>query len=109
MGHTKRRIPSHLSIESKRIWTQISKQFELFESDYTILRVALESLDRLEQARLIIERDGLILTDKAGKKYQNPALMIEKESRTGVLRAWKMLSLDAEPPLPVGRPPGHGR
>ncbi len=103
----KKRCPSHLSKESKQIWGEVIKGWEILESDFTILRIALESFDRLQEARKRINLDGLILTDDKGRKYLHPASIIEKESRMGLLRAWRQLGLDMSPPQPVGRPAGR--
>jgi P27 family predicted phage terminase small subunit len=103
----KRPPPNHLSKESKQIWSEIVKGWEILESDFTVLRIALESFDRLQEARRVIDKEGMILVDGKGKKYAHPALAVEKESRTGLLRAWRQLGLDLEPPQPVGRPPGR--
>ena len=70
-----------------------------------ILKVALESYDRLLQARTEVERDGQIINDHLGKR-QHPALRLEKEARSGLLQAWRLLNFDIEPPGPIGRLPG---
>lgn len=75
-----------------------------------VLRTALEAFDRLNEARAIVQREGMIVTTaKSGAKHQHPAMQIEREARTQLLAAWKQLGLDIEPPGPVGRPVGRRR
>lgn len=99
--------PKHLSREAKAIWRQVVQGWEMDEGGLFILRQALEAFDRLNQARELIDREGIVVTDPSGRKRAHPALMVEKESRLALLRAWRQLGLDVEPPLPVGRPPGR--
>ena len=104
----RRQAPGHLSKEAKAIWNQIAKDWELSSGDYPILRIALESYDRGQEARRRIDEDGIVLTDDKGKRYAHPCLAVEKECRMGLLRAWRQLRLDVEVPRAVGRPPGPG-
>jgi P27 family predicted phage terminase small subunit len=103
----KHNAPGHLSKEAREVWRVVVDSFDLLDSDFVLLRVVCESFDRLQAARRAIEKEGMILTDANGRKYLNPACSIEKESRMGLLRAWRQLNLDIEAPAEVGRPPGR--
>jgi hypothetical protein len=69
------------------------------------LQVACESWDRAEQARAIVDSQGLTFTDKAGQPKMRPEILIERDNRAAFLRAVRELDLDAEPPGESRRPP----
>ncbi len=102
-----RRAPGHLSKESKSWWKLIFNSYEMDESGSFILRQALECYDRLLEARQDIKKNGLTISDPVTKQLrQNPALKTEKEARSGLLQAWRLMRIDIEPPRPTaGRPP----
>lgn len=103
------RPPKHLSAEAKRIWRQVVAGWELDEGALLVLRQALEAFDRLNQARELIDHEGIVVTDPSGRRRAHPALAVEKEARLALLRAWRQLGLDVEPPGPIGRPAGGTR
>ena len=87
----KKRYPSHLSKESKQIWGEVIKGWEVLESDFTILRIALESFDRLQEARKRINLDGLILTDDKGPKIFTPGLNYRERKSNGPFKGMEGL------------------
>ncbi len=93
--------PKHLSEGARGWWRKVARGWQLDDSGYLILEIALSAYDRLNQARELIAAEGLIQNGKP-----HPALGAEKEARIGLLRAWRQLGLDVEPPGPIGRPPG---
>ena len=93
-------IPKHLSAESKRTYRRIATEFDLGPDAENLLRLALESWDRAQQARELVRAEGLIT--KAGRRH--PAIDIETSSYSIYLRAVRQLGLDILPPGPVGRP-----
>jgi len=103
-----KRAPAHLSRKAKRLWKTICNDFQNFDKyALLILETALQAHDRLEQAREIIDREGLTITNPtSGNTRANPALQIEKDSRQAFLSAMRLLGLNIEPPGPIGRPPG---
>jgi P27 family predicted phage terminase small subunit len=93
--------PAHLSSEAKVIWRDVVDL--VGETGVHPLRVVCEAYDRLQDARRLIDKEGVTYTTKTGFKREHPALKIEKEARTGFLAAWRLLKLgDVDP---VGRPP----
>jgi len=72
-----------------------------------LLQVALEAWDRIQAARAEVDRDGLIITDPSGRRRPHPGLQIEKDQKLVLLKAWRQLGLDIEPPGAVGRPAGR--
>lgn len=94
--------PKHLSREARRIWKQINQTWELNNSPdaLLILRTAMEAFDRLQQAREVLDVEGVTVktTTAAGdtKTLKHPALEAEKSARAGLLQAFRMLGLEFE-------------
>jgi len=70
------------------------------------LRLALEALDRCEQARIALATEGVVYVDRFGSPKSRPEVAIERDSRTAAMRAFRELSLDGE--LPEVRLPRVG-
>ena len=91
--------PGHLSTEAKNIWKQINSSWDLSNSPdaLLILRTGLEAFCRLQQARAILDREGLTVSSKTAagdiKTLKHPCLEAEKTARAGVLQSFRMLGL----------------
>lgn len=103
------RAPGHLSPASKRLFKRLATDYDLAEEPHAVevLRLACEALDRAEQARQQIAKDGAYVLDRFGQTKAHPALAVERDSRIGATRCFRELSLDAEAGEPrVPRPNG---
>ena len=95
-------VPATLSERSKDVWGEVSECFEIDAAHATMLQTALEALDRYNEAREILNKEGICFTNEAsGLVKLHPATRIEKESRQGFIMAWRALQLDLEPPRGV--------
>ena len=102
--------PKGLSPEARKWWRLVTSDWALDESQLLVLETALESLDRVRQAQAQVAQDGLVLkNEKTGAVVGHPSLRLEKDAKNQMLRAWKQLNLDVEPPGSIGRPPGGRR
>jgi P27 family predicted phage terminase small subunit len=100
--------PRGLSPEAEAWRRKIVEGFEIDDNaGALILTTAMEALDRLRQAQKLIDREGITTTDRFGQVKQHPATMVERDSRTALLRSLKALNLDIEAPGEIGRPPGR--
>ena len=100
--------PDHLSREAKGWWRKINAEWELGADALLILRSALESFDRCDQARKLLDKEGLVILDRFEQQKAHPAATIERDSRLQMVRCWRALNLDVEPPRSgPGRPPGR--
>ena len=102
------RAPKYLMENSKKFFNKTIKEYQLEEHHILILIMACECLDRIEQARNILKKTGLMYVDQAtGKIKMNVAAKIELDNKTVFARLIRELCLDIEPEnRSPGRPPG---
>ncbi len=106
------RPPKHLTAEAKKIWKQICNTWDLESAPdaLLILRTGLEAWDRLQQARGVLDTEGLIIKNKTLKgeikTLKHPCLEAEKTARAGLLQAFRMLGLEFESSGLTGRKGG---
>lgn len=86
-------VPKHLSAASAALWESILDRYELEDQHVALLQLALESLDRAEQARIILAAEGIVLTGARGGAVAHPAVGIERDSRIAALRGFRELGL----------------
>ena len=87
--------PRELSVESRRLWTRILKDWEISDSAHLeILKIGLLALDRAERCRKRIDRDGEVGKDRFGKPKAHCLLNPERDARAAFLNAIKQLGLD---------------
>ncbi len=100
--------PKHLTSETVQWWAAVVGEFELEPHHVRLLTLAAEAFDRCQQARQVIDKQGLIYTDRFDQPVSRPEVAIERDSRTAFARLLRELDLDTEPPRAAGRPPGLG-
>lgn len=94
--------PAHLSLESRRLWRETVKSYDLEARHEAILLVALEAFDRMREAQAAVKADGAYVEGRFGMKA-HPGLSVERDSRLAFMRAVRELGLDLE--TPASRPP----
>ncbi len=87
--------PRHLSDKSRRLWREIARAYVLEVHHLAHLQTALEALDRSEQARQTVEREGPYFTDKHGVTRPHPALTVQAACARIYQRAMRELNLDS--------------
>jgi hypothetical protein len=100
--------PKHLSARSKRLYRQLVADYRLDREAAALetLRLALEALDRTEQARAELARNGgPFYVDRFGQPKTHPAAALERDSRLAALRAFRELGLAPEESDDSQRPP----
>ncbi|MBN1903728.1 MAG: P27 family phage terminase small subunit [Deltaproteobacteria bacterium] len=88
-------IPKHLKAEGKKFYQKIAMDYSIDdEAGKALLLTAAESWERCQQARKILKKEGLVLSDRFGQKKAHPACAIERDSRQQVISALKALNLN---------------
>jgi len=74
------------------------KDYLLEDHHLRLLQAACESWDRMQQARELLERDGLVIAGRGGGMRPHPAVAIERDCKIGFARLIRELDLDVDPP-----------
>ena len=90
--------PKHLSRTAGKFYTDVFKEFELEPHHLKILTAACECLDRMQDAREQIKKDGLFVKDRYGQVKAHPAQKVEIDNKTLFARLIRELGLDIEGP-----------
>jgi len=100
-------VPAHISKEAGAWWDRIVSEWDLDDSGLLILTAAAEAWDRMRDAQSLITEHGILIDDRFGQKKVNPAVLVERDSRSAMIAAIKALNLDLEPLRDgPGRPSG---
>ncbi|RYG96203.1 MAG: hypothetical protein EON58_12600 [Alphaproteobacteria bacterium] len=102
------KAPAHLRAATRRWFQGVLSDFDLEPHDIKLLTLAAEAWDRGQQAREIVDSEGLTFTDRFGQPKARPELAIERDSRIGFARLLRELALDIDLPDDT-RPPGLHR
>lgn len=74
----------------------MTRDFVLEADELEILKLLCESLDRCDEARLEIEKHGLMVEDRFGQLRTNPAAAVERDAAIRASRLWRELDLQHE-------------
>jgi phage terminase small subunit len=96
--------PAHLAAESRKLWTGLVEAFEFEAAELKTLRLALEALDRSQQARRALRAKGLTYEDRFGQPHARPEVAIERDSRAAFVRIMDGLDLPTEDAPPARQP-----
>jgi P27 family predicted phage terminase small subunit len=99
------KAPRHLRPATRRWWESVVGDYDLEPHHVRLLTLAAEAWDRCQQAREVLDRDGLTYTDRFGQPRSRPEVAIERDSRVAFARLLRELALDIEPPAEESRPP----
>ncbi len=99
--------PKHLHAAGRTLWLAVVRDYALEPFHLTLLQAACEARDRLDEARVAIDRDGAVVGGLHGPKA-SPWVAIERDSRVAMARLLRELGLDLETPT-TPRPPTRWR
>ena len=105
MTHKTQKPPPHLSAPTRRWFASVCNSFELEPHHLRLLALACESWDRCQQARKILDREGLTYDDRFGAPRARPEITVERDAKTSFSRLVRELDLDVAPPVDTIRPP----
>jgi P27 family predicted phage terminase small subunit len=85
--------PAHLSERAKKIWREVVYRVRS-PGRVVMLQTALEALDRADEAREAVSKEGLTVTTKTtGAVHVHPLLKVEKDQRALFSKLWRELAL----------------
>ena len=96
--------PKHLRSETRAWWREVVASYVLDSHHVKLLQACAEAWDRAEQARKVIDRKGLIYTDRFGQPKAHPAVDIERRSLAEFRLHLRELGLDVAPPSEARAP-----
>ena len=99
--------PAHLKTAGRRLWRAVTRAYELEAHHREILAAACEACDRMTEAREVVDEEGITVEGRFGPKA-HPAVAVELNSRTAMLRAIRELGIDVEA-ISESRPPSRYR
>lgn len=88
--------PDHLSARAAALWASVVAA-DTHPARAALIQTALEALDRADQARATLEREGLVLepTRKTGFLHLHPCVKAEKDARQQFFAIWASLGTRA--------------
>jgi phage terminase small subunit len=87
--------PPHLSARAAGIWAILGPSHAPSLGRRILFQMALECLDRSDQARELIASQGLTSkTDSTGALHIHPAAKVEREARAQFAALWASLGLN---------------
>ena len=95
--------PKDLSDESKEIWKDTLREFDLFPLQLKILEAALRCWDRVIFFREEIKLKGLTFVDRYQQPKERPEVTAERQYKTLFMRLVRELGLSVD--TPDSRPP----
>ena len=95
---TQPKPPAHLTEATEAWWREVVRDYALETHHVRLLQAACESWDRMQEARELLARDGLVIAGREGGMRPHPAVAIERDCKIAFARLIRELDLDVEPP-----------
>jgi phage terminase small subunit len=97
--------PAWVQPPEREFWEATVRDYLIEGPALAMLEVACSAMQRLREARDVLDREGLVVPGRYdGMTRQHPLVTVERDARVQLLRALRELDLDGEPlPTPKGR------
>ena len=99
------KAPAHLSASTRDWFASVVATYELEPHHLRLLTLASEAWDRTQQAREVIDNEGITFLDRFDQPKARPEIGIERDSRLAFARLVRELDLDTEATPEASRPP----
>lgn len=86
--------PKNLGISAKKLWFSTVTNFQLEQHHLVTLEQACRCLDRIEEAKKAIDRDGAYIVNRSGGLREHPGHKVEQGNRIIFARLIRELQLD---------------
>lgn len=96
-GNGRVAVPRHLTVRSRKWFRSVIAEYKLEPHHLKLLLAAAECWDRGVEAREVLQKDGLTVDGRFGKKA-HPCVNIERDNKILFARLLRELQLDAPPP-----------
>ena len=100
--------PKHLKAGGKAWWKAAHAEFSFSPAELAIVRMICEAIDRGDQAREVLDREGLTIEGREGGLRPHPCVAIERDARTTFGRLLQRLNLPRDTPERGPGRPAHG-
>ena len=91
-----RQPPPYLGPPATRLWQKLVLERARSQERLALLEIALSALDRADQAREIVAREGLVVTsERSGLSRLHPAIRIETAARAEFLKCGRILGFES--------------
>lgn len=97
--------PQHLQKDTRKFWRNVLKNYDLEEHHKKILTLASKAWDRAEEARRVLDQQGITYIDRFDQPKSRPEVDIERKSRNDFRLLMRELGLDIEIQEESGRMP----
>jgi phage terminase small subunit len=104
MKATGEQVPNYLATEGRAFFEGIAGEYELDPPALALLAAASKQLDRIAEARAVLQKEPVIVQDRFGQSRTHPAVEVERNASVCFARLLREIGLDLEPP-PDSRPP----
>jgi phage terminase small subunit len=97
--------PEWVQPPEREFWDATVRDFVIEGPAVAMLEVACSAMQRLREARDILDREGLVIPGRyEGMTRQHPLVTVERDARVQLLRALRELDLEGDSlPAPKGR------
>ena len=87
--------PEGLSPRSRELWAAVVPNRAKSAGRLALLEEALHALDRADEMRVVVDRDGPVTVNETTKMvHVHPCVKIERESRQAFSRLWATMGLE---------------
>lgn len=97
--------PKDLQKSGRKFFKFVTKTWQLEAHHVQQVIQAAQCLDRIDEAREVIEREGAFFTDRWSQPKPHPGHALEQSNKALFDKLLKSLGLDVEEPRALGRPP----
>lgn len=98
--------PTDITGEARALWDAVVADLVLEAHHLALLREACRALHRACEARVLVDRDGLVTMDRFDQPREHPGVQIELANRRLFRSLIRELGLDADTVEEYARP-GH--